>query len=1724
MSPKDNKQGKTAAVSPAAAGPAGSHFEGQVGAQYLLTMLVGAEPRGLPGTVVDRIEFQRAAEGHPLDDVIVHAHDAHGTSAVLEVQVKRSITFAPGDSVFRDVVEQVAKAVAHENFWTTRHELAVATAKTSRKIDGPYQDVLAWARRLGSSEVFFQRLRRKGSASEDMRSFVETLREHLKHFGGPTDDETVWLILRRFQILRFDFTADGSESESLARERAVRALHPDDAPRAAALWSTLIERAIRIASVGGETTATELTTELGSMFRVAGQRRFVTARAAISENSRNVLDDIGDRVGDVTLGRVDRLAKLRAAFDQGRYLEIRGDAGVGKSGLMKHLAEQIATEAAIVVLSPGRTPLRGWGAMRAEISFDGTARELLTDMAGDGSAVIFLDNLDQFTADERSTVVDLIRAASDIAGVSVVSTARRTFGSEEPSWLPTAAVERLGYAPVVIGELLDTEIDELKAVAPKLASLLSDSHPARDVTRNLYRLGRLADRPSGEPAPRSEVDMALQWWETVDGRRDDDPRERSRALRALAKQALCGAQPLDVSELPAVAVNQLVSSETLRDLGNDRVMFRHDVLREWSIASLLASEPGEIEQLPLDRPAPATLARGVELCGRIAIERSGDGSEWKALLDRLSRLEVHGSWRRAVLLALVRSEAASDVLTRAAEHLLADGAAILRELIRTTMAVDSVPAAQFLAVLGVDAANIPAALSMPSGPSWHRLIEWLMGLGVKLPAAAIPDTVDLYTAWSSGMIGMDPLTPTLVKWLHHWLTEIETAREGKTFNDRREPFGGGIPYARMSDLESALRNGFLLFCHRVPDVAAAYLAALKGREQKDAVVESILKFRGSLAQAAPAELAELTADALIKAIGPDLRGRRYDVEGPFGFLDHQFLPESPAQGPFLELLTHAPQYGLPLIRRLIDHAIAYHSGGKPHGRNAITIRLPNGDRTFPWVNSYNWSRPASSNHYCVTAGLMALEAWAHKRIESGEDFAAVLKDVLGEPGAPAAYLLVAVDLLLSHWPTSTQTAIPFLACPDLLIVDRERHVHDTMPFPDVFGLEAAQKEPAGAATFASLKSRPSRQWPLESLIGHYAVDDEPAPRERLRNMLQEQAAKLGKPDAQSDMRDPAFMVLHAFNLADPANWKDATLKLRDGTERDVRGYVAPEAEARHLAALQAERTGGFADIDMEARLGLAIEDPSKSSPEFARQAVDWARRQPPALAAPESDEHDTRRHSIVTAAMVAMRDGDLALQAESRFWTEEVFRSTLAKKEDEAHRFRSGLRFNPPAIAFAGIVYGLQHGGGSPAAHRSLLEAAAQSNPAAAHGFGSSAKALAAIDERLPRALLRCAFAAAVKRRRSDWKTPAERAATNAEVYRVRCEVAIKAELAWLAGEREEPSWPEFPMATPRPRRRPRIPTGAEAQLPAPTATRNSEEYVDHQAAALWLGNCRALFDVDKRPWLLDIVRVYSDWTADANGAALEKHQEVTGKSREWNNAYLDLLARCVPAMSPADVDRFTLDPICSLPNRPFLDSTAAFLRAIDDVFFNADRLAPDEAVRIRSALASRITETDEWRSMVQRPSSSIEIHLGPAAGAVYFNDQDIMQPAKAYLYKKGIDRIGPFLPLLGRLASDAPCLFIAFVTLNLLEVSPRAEHTALLLTATRAWVAAFPDNSEFWTDHGVGRRVCALIEKTLFRGGQLVDQAQPLRKDLDFVLAALVRVGVGEAARLEKIFAQTHA
>jgi hypothetical protein len=340
-----------------------------------------------------------------------------------------------------------------------RLEFAIATNQGSRALTGSYQDVLSQARKIESAAAFMERLERPGSANKEMRTFVQTLRDNLAVAGNQSDEEAAWRVLRHLQIHVYDFDTAGSLHDGYARERAADVLSPSDKGKSGALWDSLVTRAAVLAAVGGATTLEELRADLKE-YRFDGDRRYSVTRAAISEAAALALHDTPDRVLGAVLDRIEHLAAIREAAEIGRYVEVRGDAGVGKSGLLRHLAEQIERESRILVLSPKRIPERGWMTMRGVIQFEGTLRELLSDLACDGGGWVFIDNLDGYSEIECLTVIDIVLEASKVAGVVVVSTARSQSGSDD-NWLPQEAVARLGAAPpVYINELTDAEVGD----------------------------------------------------------------------------------------------------------------------------------------------------------------------------------------------------------------------------------------------------------------------------------------------------------------------------------------------------------------------------------------------------------------------------------------------------------------------------------------------------------------------------------------------------------------------------------------------------------------------------------------------------------------------------------------------------------------------------------------------------------------------------------------------------------------------------------------------------------------------------------------------------------------------------------------------------------------------------------------------------------------------------------------------------------------------------------------------------------------------------------------------------------------------------------------------------------------------------------------------------------------------------------------------------------------
>lgn len=1686
--------------SPASRGPAGAYIEGELGALYLLALLTGNRAPGMPDARIVSVRFQGTEQGFKLDDLIASGVGPAG-GFVLEIQSKRDITFSPQDSVYQDVASQIARSVVG-SVPADRHFLGIATQRTSRKISGAYQDVLKWARTMEDAAAFFTRLDARGIASKDMRDFVATTRKHLVAGGVADDDDAIWRLLRRMLILEFDFEATSPITRTYGHALARMALADEDVGRAAALWSRLVDLSIKTGTTGGEIDRTALVANLVEAgFQLAGGREYGPARARLAELAQNTLAHIGTSVAGVTLPRLEAVAAVDDAFEAHRFIEVRGEPGVGKSWVLRHLAERVARQAPIIVLDRDATPAGGWLPFSNALGIPGSAIEFLTELAASGGAMLFIDGLDMFDdVGCQRTIAELMRAASTIPDFKVIATMRTAGNINVELWLDDQIVAAMGGAySIQVVPLSEDEVATLVDQAPDLRSLLDPKHPAFGLARNLYRLSRLLKVPSATGI-RTEAEMAGLWWKSADGAPANNIRAAQRLIAALAASALRGEGGLEIAE-DSAARSHLIGAMTLREVRRDRLDFYHDVLRDWAIGSYIAEHPQHLAALDMTVPVSPRVARGIEFAARLALESGADCTGWTQLLGQFSVPEAHGSWRRQAILGLSRSEAGYELLEKCSAGLLEDGAALFVELCTTIAAVETVATSDLMRMPDATRIDMPRSHRTDVTGSTIVVLRWVLAHVAEISISAIGAVVELVKIQLCLLNHLQPFSHQIAVMLFGWLRQLDVRDAAVTIPDER--YVGRTSGGRSSMIEQ-LRMMALLLGKFAPDELKAYLREV-GNERDSYKVDAIRQFSRVVALVAPAELGELVLASLLQA--RDRRGHRDRImEQAFTFADSNYLPASPAQPPFLDLLESASAEGLKLIRTLVAEAIAFSTDAHASVDSGFTVDFGDGPRLFPRTDSYLWSRDQCRD-YSAASGLKALEAWSQQRLDDGAPVDEVLADILGPEGSCAAYLLVAVDALLSHFDVARDVLAPLIADPELLATDRMRRDHDQLGL----GLDqfAIGKEPDAKVRLADLKGRPSRRVTLFDVVHFYLGDDPVA--NRLREQLGATVASLEPIQSYSNWSDARFIARVANNMLQRSNWTDI------GGER--LGYRPPADEAAHLEAMEKQRVAFMRSTEIKSRIDLAIEGGGEyATAATARDAVVYAGGDLPDDS--DTDVLKSRSTRLITTALLVARDGDDGLLATEEAWVRRVIAIALDEHSDRGIGSEDTLRFNRPAIAILTLIH-LWARKGSETDRNALIRLATRGDRSAAPAFSAGLGLILKIEPKLFKAAMRAAFASMIWRWKSDdEEDEAEHARFGAE-RTAAIDTAVAVEVAWLDGE-AEPFWPAWPEERPLLRRGSRLQAlglitsaefGEEETIKSAVAEPSLIIHVNSNAAAQWLAMVQAA-PKGATDWRQEVAEVYVDWTARMNGLGLPIDVEIDHDPHEWNTHYYALFAERLLDATDASFEA-DLKLVTDLPDEPFGKVAQTVIHSADVLYFNDPERPAARPADLRTRLTQRVIALHRWRYADDPASSRIDMQSGGIVAKIMLSTYNPFNGTQSYLPPMLFDRVDPLLPAMRPLLPGGPTAFVALCTMNLLLVATRARHLDFLLEATEAWFGR-TQAPGLWIEMGIGRKVVQWLEAAIIQEPGLLAPAHPLRARIDRALGRLVGVGVAEAHDLE--------
>ena len=1037
------------------------------------------------------------------------------------------------------------------------------------------------------------------------------------------------------------------------------------------------------------------------------------------------------------------------------------------------------------------------------------------------------------------------------------------------------------------------------------------------------------------------------------------------------------------------------------------------------------------------------------------------------------------------------------LLERCTAALLANGGALFAEVSIAIAAVETIPTADMYAAMKVETKNpIPRSLRTNATGTGGWLLLWVLQHRQEIPIQAIGPVIDLIMIQVHAVMMVPALAGLTAKMLFDWLGQLDIRRAEVTIPIDAE--AGRVDSGAWRLIVEKLRTITLLFSEHAPEDARAYLREIAA-ERDSFKVKAIRTMSATLAAVVPVELSALITSSLHKN-GERKSSDRISDNRAFSHADSDYLPASPAQPPFLDLLTTCPQHGLALVRELVGAAVEYHSNGAEPGGDGYTVVFDDGPRFFPWTRTYFWSRD-QAREYSVVSGLKALEAWGHDRLDAGEPVDAVLADILGPPGSCAAYLLVAIDLLIAHFPTTRDALVPFLASPNLLALERHRGGLDRM---DSTGRLAIGDEPSGRVTLADLRARPSRRVALEGVLSAYLTDD--APANTLRDRLRAAVVALEPYGENADFGDPSLMGPYALNVLDATNWVDV---------EGGRAYRSPVVEAAHLERLSMRLGEMVHDSGVDARIQLAIDGTEHATPETARDAVEYAAGNLP-------DDTDTealksRSTRLIATAMLVARDGDDALLNSHEVWVREVIGRALSE-ESNRHSVSGGmLRFNRPALATLALFH-LWFRRGYKADRAALIKLALRRDRAGLPAFAAARDKIIATDPRLLKAAMRAAFSGYLCR----WHPWDEDEAVQKGFEKERdavTERAVSAEVAWLEGG-DEPAWPTFPDERPilRHLTRMRVPGPVAIEdvddVPDGCADATATIHVDSQSGAQWLrllngANAKSL------DWGGEIVETYSDWTATINGWGLPVEAEVDRSPSECNEQFYVLFTAALMDATPVRFEEL-VKLVTDLPDQPFSKVAEPLIHAADVLYFNDPPRASAQPVALRRSMVDCTMALRRWKLDRSPGNLSIDYDTGGVVAKLLLNTHDPVKGTRSYLVPAVADRVDPLLDPMRPLQSSGPTTFIALCTINMLLVAPRARHFDFLVAAVESWFERLAADAGIWITAGIGRKVVEWFEAAIWEDVSILGPTHPQRESMDRALGRLVGVGVAEAHELE--------
>jgi hypothetical protein len=1120
-------------TSPLATAGAGPDFEIDVGATYLVALLLGGMARGGSAGETVKVSFQRAALGAPLDDLVIEIESSAGRSR-LDLQVKRTFTFSAGDKSFASVISACWKTVTSPNFHSVSgNRIGVATLNASTAAKQRVDQVTAWAR-ASSSAADFQRIETQGLSNSSMRKLIDDVARQVRELAGDAaGDEATLELFQHLVLVDFDLQRDDSRDRSTAIEQ-VRALVPGNGLEGATtLWDHLRDAARLGAQTAGSFTAQTLREHLRRQsVALLPPPSFTSDLDLLTGHTQLVLDSIQGSIEGLVLDRKGLIEAALERLDDGQTVFLTGRGGAGKSAVLRAVGRAYGAKGPCLALAGERLEggLAGWDGFADVLKLQHSLDQVILALSGRDTAppCLLIDGIERVEKPGARLVINDLLAAigrlEESVGVrwAITITTRDETLPAVRNWLVLPKGRKSGL--VHVPDLSSEEIASVAQHLPDMGWVLA-SDRIRSVIGNAYFLRVLAqsraEAPS-DPERVTEVFVHRLWWERLVGR----DLGRQQAMLELGQRALGAWQPRLLPQgIDAIALHGLETDGILRrDPGTDSYWFGHDILHEWTVARVLGQHDSDIVPYLRSLHDPFCPSRALQLLACNRLETANGKESWRDLLLQVEAdPAADRPWAEAVVTAPLRSARLADLLPAIGETLLEGDGSRLAQLLRAlrTQEIEPMGLTQLEEILTLsieDLEMLALDLARPRLETWRSVLRWLAPRLQQLPENLREELTKIMVTWLRATPPEPNFRREIVEAALAWHKALRSPAGEWTL-----PANEAAPYF------DRLLEIVVLAADTVPERTAGFLNEVRQTRQRSDLSRWLAQGQPVLARYAPGLYADFCLDVLVPGWQGDRTDRyevlrlngasslhREDLEWSRLKGDHAFSSPSHLRGPFLLILEASESAGLRLIHNLVNRVTEIARRRKEESgasESGIYLDLPWGRREFSGHREvYGWFRPNGEAPNSVCSALMALEFWMEQQVEARREPEELFRAVLAGSESVAT-VAVCAAISLAYPEVCLRAAVPVVTSPMVWEFEITRASMDRHP---TFLLQLPGQAPNLMEQATLVRDqRPQRQRQIRDLMFLYVSTPDPALRDRVfaavRGFSDDIAAAYGDP-------------------------------------------------------------------------------------------------------------------------------------------------------------------------------------------------------------------------------------------------------------------------------------------------------------------------------------------------------------------------------------------------------------------------------------------------------------------------------------------------------------------------------------------------------------------------------------------------------------------------------------